>query len=124
MKITYIILILYIHYLQCQDHPLLYQSQVNLLAIPTEPETKRFIKNFEGSKKSRCYLDLHTTPNDHTSHLALQSPLIASGGLYAGVPFATRVHVDSISSPDTASLRRPKSATLNIKMKYRNEISM
>ena len=52
-----------------------------------------------------------TTPNDHTSHFALISFRNASGGMYAGVPFCTTVQVDSMSLPETASLKSPKSAT-------------
>ena len=52
-----------------------------------------------------------TTPNDHTSHFALTSFRNASGGMYAGVPLQTTVQVDSMSSPETASLKSPKSAT-------------
>ena len=52
-----------------------------------------------------------TTPNDHTSHFALTSFWNASCGMYAGVPLQTSVQVDSMSLPETASLKSPKSAT-------------
>ena len=53
-----------------------------------------------------------TTPNDHTSHFALTScRKYASGGMYAGVPLTFTVQVDSMSLPETASLKSPKSAT-------------
>ena len=91
------------------------QLLANLSAAPTIP-----IIEFLNEYKLNVVCYYHklftcptpTTPNDQTSHFALQSPLIASGGIYAGVPLLFLVHVESISSPDTASLKRPKSATL------------
>ena len=62
-------------------------------------------------------LKVLTTPNDHTSHFALTSFRNASGGMYAGVPLQAIVQVDSMSSPETASLRSPKSATWLIQIR-------
>ena len=46
-----------------------------------------------------------TTPNDQTSHFALQSPVLASGGMYGGVPFLDFVTVKrSVCSTDSAYL--------------------
>ena len=62
-------------------------------------------------KLGLCNMKVLTTPKDHTSHFALTSFRNASGGMYAGVPLHTTVQVDSMSSPETASLKSPKSAT-------------